>query len=153
MRQMRACSPRNEESRSDPALVREMARTALQWQTCVHMRHWAVSDGDWAAEPIMPKVWNKRDPNCPKDAVYVGRPTKWGNPWSHLPSKDTRVMHVSDRLMAVECFESMMRKREDLQKQAREELRGKDLVCWCAPHDCHAETLLYYANQPDGTKV
>lgn len=29
----------------------------------------------------MPKVWNKSDPNCPKDAIYVGRPSKWGNPY------------------------------------------------------------------------
>ena len=29
----------------------------------------------------MPKVWNKRDPKTPKEAVYVGRPTKWGNPY------------------------------------------------------------------------
>jgi len=27
------------------------------------------------------KVWNKRDKNCPKDAIYVGRPSKWGNPF------------------------------------------------------------------------
>ena len=27
------------------------------------------------------KVWNKRDPNCPKDAIYVGRPSWWGNPY------------------------------------------------------------------------
>lgn len=27
----------------------------------------------------MPRVWNKRDPNVPPDAVYVGRPSKWGN--------------------------------------------------------------------------
>ncbi len=28
-----------------------------------------------------------------------------------------------------------------------EELRGKDLVCWCAPHPCHADILLAMANE------
>jgi len=26
------------------------------------------------------------------------------------------------------------------------ELRGKDLVCWCAPKPCHADILLELAN-------
>jgi hypothetical protein len=34
----------------------------------------------------MPKVYNKRHKNVPKDAVYVGRPSKWGNQFGHLPS-------------------------------------------------------------------
>jgi hypothetical protein len=28
------------------------------------------------------------------------------------------------------------------------ELRGKDLVCWCAPSPCHADVLLELANAP-----
>ena len=27
----------------------------------------------------MSRVYNKRDKNVPSDAVYVGRPSKWGN--------------------------------------------------------------------------
>jgi hypothetical protein len=27
------------------------------------------------------------------------------------------------------------------------ELRGKDLVCWCAPHRCHAEVLAELADR------
>ncbi len=26
------------------------------------------------------------------------------------------------------------------------ELKGKDLVCWCAPKACHAETIMEIAN-------
>jgi hypothetical protein len=29
---------------------------------------------------------------------------------------------------------------------AKTELRGKDLVCWCAPKLCHADVLLEIAN-------
>ena len=32
--------------------------------------------------------------------------------------------------------------------QYLEELRGKDLACWCAPLDCHADYLLMLANTP-----
>lgn len=36
----------------------------------------------------------------------------------------------------------------ELKAAARDELRGKDLVCWCAPDlPCHADVLLAVANQ------
>ena len=28
----------------------------------------------------------------------------------------------------------------------KHELKGKDLVCWCAPQPCHADVLLEIAN-------
>ena len=31
-----------------------------------------------------------------------------------------------------------------------DELRGKDLICWCAPLACHAEVLRELANGADG---
>jgi hypothetical protein len=30
------------------------------------------------------------------------------------------------------------------------ELRGLDLVCWCAPKACHGDVLLKLANDPAG---
>jgi hypothetical protein len=30
------------------------------------------------------------------------------------------------------------------------ELRGQDLVCWCAPLACHGDVLLELANAPEG---
>ncbi len=30
---------------------------------------------------------------------------------------------------------------------ALHELRGKDLVCWCAPERCHADVLIELANR------
>jgi hypothetical protein len=29
----------------------------------------------------MPKTWHKMNPTIPDGAVYVGRPSKWGNPY------------------------------------------------------------------------
>lgn len=93
----------------------------------------------------MPKVWNKRDPTCPKDAVYVGRPSKWGNPYSHLDSK--LAIKVSNRAYAIAAYENWLYdERPDLIEAAKKELAGKDLVCWCAPLSCHADILLEIAN-------
>ena len=93
----------------------------------------------------MPKVWNKRDPKCPKDAVYVGRPTKWGNPYSHLPSALAEY-RVATREEAIERYRQWFM-FSDLRNQTYlNELRGKDLVCWCAPKACHADILLELAN-------
>lgn len=93
----------------------------------------------------MPKVWNKRDKNCPKDAVYVGRPTKWGNPYSHQ-NNTLAEFKVDTKQEALLRFYDMCWNDEALRLDAKEELKGKDLVCWCAPRPCHADILLEIAN-------
>ena len=93
----------------------------------------------------MPKVWNKRDKNVPKDAVYVGRPTKWGNPFSHQNGTLAR-FKVDTREEAIEKFRNMVWEDDALQNEIIMELRGKDLVCWCVPKPCHADVLLEIAN-------
>ncbi len=37
-----------------------------------------------------------------------------------------------------------------LRAAIRAELRGKDLVCWCAPLACHGDTLPVIANTEEG---
>lgn len=98
----------------------------------------------------MPKVWNKRQHGIPKDAVYVGRPTKWGNPFSHRDG--TLAKHrVATRDEAVDAYEAQLQRWFALDPEAKQRLqtalRGKDLVCWCAPARCHADVLLKYANE------
>ena len=96
------------------------------------------------------KVLNKRHGNIPKDAVYVGRPTKWGNPFSHL--EGTLAQHkCASREEAVQAhkdwIDSILEKHPEKLQIIRQELGGKDLVCWCAPLKCHADYLLELANQ------
>lgn len=93
-----------------------------------------------------PRVWNKRDPNVPRDAVYVGRPTKWGNPYSYLSGM--RAVKVATRAEAIELYRQRIVYDPDLLAEAKRELRGKHLVCWCAPLPCHADVLLEIANAP-----
>lgn len=89
-------------------------------------------------------VWNKRDPRTPRDAAYVGRPTVWGNPFSHLDAPGT--FRVSSRDKAIACYVLWLEAQPELVARAQKELRGKDLVCWCAPARCHAGVLMMVAN-------
>lgn len=103
----------------------------------------------------------------PDGAVYVGRPTKWGNPlhWSDYPSVaydfDGEPFAVSPavrRRHAAVDFESALLYEGGgfpgypSRDEIRRELAGKDLACWCplpAPGErdyCHAAVLLYVAN-------
>ncbi len=76
----------------------------------------------------------------PENTVYVGRPTKWGNPFGiHLtePSPDPREN-------AVLAFEASVINRHS---EIKAELRGKNLCCWCHSYEkCHADVLLEIAN-------
>lgn len=87
----------------------------------------------------------------PAGVVYVGRPTRWGNPYDlgaerfELPDGSTvtfpggasaqQVVDLYRRWAAVDAA------------LVRAELAGRDLACWC-PLDqaCHADVLLQLAN-------
>lgn len=86
----------------------------------------------------MPKVYNKRGDFIPSGAVYVGRPTKFGNPYV--------VPNDGDRSVVVQKFAEMLDGNPTLKAAVIRELKGKDLVCWCAPYECHADVLLEVAN-------
>ena len=77
----------------------------------------------------MPLVYNRRHNNAPSTAIYVGRGTPWGNPYP--------VWHPSMRDWACEMFEAQILPTLDV-----ETLRGKDLICWCAPLRCHADSII-----------
>jgi hypothetical protein len=75
--------------------------------------------------------------------VYVGRPTKWGNPY--LPNP--KLPRPKNYQSAVNYFRERIESDPDLLAQLRRDLRGCDLACWC-PLDqpCHADVLLELAN-------
>ena len=72
--------------------------------------------------------------------VYIGRPSKWGNPYS-IGQDGTR-------------SDVIAKHREWLKGQphlldALPELKGKNLVCYCAPQACHGDTLLKLTSWED----
>jgi len=75
----------------------------------------------------------------PEGAVYVGRPSRWGNPW-RVRRGPRNAYRVATAAIAVAWF------RERLADLAPigwyEPLRGHDLACWC-PEPCGAEVALY----------
>lgn len=85
----------------------------------------------------MCKVLNKRVcGQCP-GAVYVGRGSKWGNPF--VIGRD------GDRATVIARYERWLRGQHHLLR-ALDELKAKDLICFCAPQACHADLLLWLAN-------
>jgi hypothetical protein len=79
-----------------------------------------------------PAVWNKHKPH-PNGAVYIGRGSPYGNPF--------RIGKDGDRNAVCDRFE-----REVLPTLDVSALRGKDLVCFCAPLRCHGDAILRKAN-------
>ena len=91
----------------------------------------------------MPQVLNKKKGKLPLGAVYVGRPSKWGNPFkiSKTLTRDDVIQKYEDRIVANIQNNPIV---YDLS-----ELKGKDLVCWCHPQPCHAYILLKLANKEE----
>lgn len=85
----------------------------------------------------LPKIWGHGD-NSASSAVYVGRPSRYGNPY--VIGRD------GSREQVVAKYREWLCEQPELVEAARLELRGKDLVCWCAPFACHADVLLEIAN-------
>lgn len=86
----------------------------------------------------MPIVLNKRTCNY-GDGVYVGRPSKFGNPFP--------MANEGQRAAVCKQFEEWVMTQPQLLLDIKKELKSKDLICYCAPKSCHADTLLRIANE------
>lgn len=92
----------------------------------------------------------------PENTVYVGRPSRWGNPlrpgmWKGYSAQDA----VNDYLRwlkrdpAVRSFDNAFGKPPTC-KEITTALKGRNLACWCAlDAPCHADILLGIANGLD----
>lgn len=73
-------------------------------------------------------------------AVYVGRPSEYGNRY-------TIGIHGT-REVCVAKFREYLMNRPELIAKVKRELRGRDLLCWChPPKPCHGQVLLEVANE------
>ena len=73
--------------------------------------------------------------------VYIGRPSKWGNPFTHSINGSLAQHRVSSRDEAVSSYENWIRTQSEL-LDALPELVGKVLGCWCKPQACHGDVLV-----------
>lgn len=78
--------------------------------------------------------------------VYIGRPSPWGNPWSHKMGTLAEY-RVDTRAQAIEAFEKWFRSQPQLMLRAKRELKGKILGCFCSPLACHGEIIAKIANE------
>lgn len=83
-----------------------------------------------------------------QDAVNIMRPSKWGNCFSHQYNAWVEVQNrCASRKEAVDRYEQMVLANPKMIAEIKRELRGKDLVCCCAPLICHGDILLRIANE------
>ena len=91
-------------------------------------------------EAEMPKVHNKHKNTAPPDAVYIGRGSKWGNPFV--------IDKHGSRSEVIAKYEEYILGKPELLAQLHE-LKGKDVVCYCTPQACHGDILVHMANNPE----
>lgn len=70
--------------------------------------------------------------------IYIGRPSKWGNPFV-IGRDGSRAEVVAKYRAWIVAQPALM--------AVLDELRGRDLVCWCAPLACHGDVLIELANR------
>lgn len=88
--------------------------------------------------------------NKDKCDLYIGRPSKWGNPFTHRKHPKMLPKHIVDtREEAVEAYREWITEGEGkyLLKDIHE-LKGKILGCWCKPKSCHGDVLADLVNNP-----
>ena len=86
--------------------------------------------------------------------VYIGRGSRWGNPFTHIDNKPTKATQiVSSREEAVQKYREWILEGDGqwlLEHLA--ELEGKTLGCWCAPKLCHGSVLIEIIEQRKSKK-
>ena len=96
--------------------------------------------------------------SMPPNTVVVTRPTKYGNPFTVTTKMKPGTSVASGMYVAVptvedaiECYRMWLTENprgREVASDAKAELRGKNLSCWCKPGAlCHADVLLEIANK------
>ena len=78
--------------------------------------------------------------HCEKDEydVYIGRPSKWGNPFEI--DKD------GTREEVIQKYKLWIKEQPHL-LNSLDELKGKRIACWCVPLACHGDVLAKMADE------
>ena len=87
----------------------------------------------------MKLLYNKHHDDAPADAVYIGRPGPWSNPWPI----DTRARDKpAERQRVIQLHKNWVAGQPFYRHAIATELADLPLQCYCAPLPCHGETLL-----------
>ena len=85
----------------------------------------------------MTTVVNKRTHIPTSNDVYIGRGSKWGNPFK---------IGAWSREEVIAKYALHIQRQKHLLRDLHE-LKGKNLVCYCAPQACHGDVLKEFANR------
>ena len=114
----------------------------------------------------MKRVQRKRTKGwkMPENAIYVGRPTMFGNPFNIVESKQggnfwveapgTYLNNILNKWdvpfntkneaaqIACNCYKDMIEKDSEMLAEIQK-LKGKNLACWCSlSAPCHVDILI-----------
>lgn len=88
----------------------------------------------------MPVV-NRRTHQAKEGDLYIGRPSRWGNPF--------RIGRDGDREQVVQSYRRLLYLNVlngTITLEELASLRNRNLVCYCAPALCHGHVLEAAAN-------
>jgi hypothetical protein len=71
-------------------------------------------------------------------AVYIGRRSRWGNPFVIGPD--------GTRAEVIAKYREWLASQPELVEAARQKLAGKNLMCHCTPLPCHGDVLAELVN-------
>lgn len=88
---------------------------------------------------MIPVIKRERGKRLPEGAVYVGRGSRWGNPY-RIGEHGTREEVIAEYRAYIERHPTLV-----------DELRARHpsaLACWCAPLACHGDVLAALLARP-----
>ena len=97
-------------------------------------------------KPQRIRLSRRRGWKMPPNTVKVARPGKWGNPYKiGLDGSRDDIVYRFEQMLLLRLQDADFRQELD-------QLRGKNLACWCKlTQPCHADILLLYANKWGGS--
>lgn len=98
-------------------------------------------------------VINIRNNPTNRQYVYIGRPSLFGNPFTHLPLKNTLAeFQCKTREEAIEkyldWFIDALHTKKGFRKEV-EALKGQTLGCFCKPESCHGDLIATWLDNED----
>lgn len=79
-------------------------------------------------------VWHVA--RAPEGAVFIGRPSRWGNPFRLRPDEPRGATIERYRRWLWDQLRSGAIRLDELAA-----LHGRDLACYCKPKPCHGDVL------------
>lgn len=85
-------------------------------------------------------IYNKSKHKIPKNAIYIGRGSKWGNPY-HIGKDGTR----EEVIEKYKWYLIKQIKNGNVTIEELADMYDVDMVCFCKPLPCHGDVIQDFA--------